>query len=115
MLSTASEDRQRIPTWVRLSIFAVLGCCFAIFAVAAFLYFEQHSMIYHPRPYSRAYAQVMPPKGIELEYTLPIGKQTAFYIPLGNEPPQRVWVAFCGNGSLALDWTGLLTNYPAND
>lgn len=114
MLPIASEDRQRIPTWLRLSIFAVIGICLAILALAAFLYFAQHSMIYHPRPYVGAYTRVLPTNGVELHYTLPFGKQTAFYIPLGNEPPRRVWVAFCGNGSLALDWTGLLPSYPKN-
>jgi hypothetical protein len=30
--------------------------------------------------------------------------------------PARLWVAFCGNGSLALDWTTILAGYPnAND
>ena len=103
-----------MPTWLRLSIFAVLGCCLAVLGVAVFLYFEQHSMIYHPRPYIGAYTRVLPANGVELNYTLPFGKQTAFYIPLGSEPPKRVWIAFCGNGSLALDWTGLLTSYPKN-
>src|SRR5207253_2170065 len=26
--------------------------------------------------------------------------------------PSRLWVAFCGNGSLALDWTTILAGYP---
>lgn len=71
-------------------------------------------MIYHPRPYVGAYNRALPANGVELSYTLPFGKQTAFYIPLGADRPKRVWVAFCGNGSLALDWTGLLTSYPKN-
>ena len=45
---------------------------------------------------------------------LPFGKQTAFYIPPPYDSLKRVWVAFCGNGSLALDWTGLLPGYPPN-
>jgi uncharacterized protein len=108
------QDRERMALWLRLPIFAVVGCCLAVLAVAAFIHFQQHSLIYHPRPYGRAYAHVLPPNGVEIDYMLPFGKQTAFYIPPPNDSPKRVWVAFCGNGSLALDWTGLLPGYPAN-
>jgi uncharacterized protein len=97
-----------------LPIFAVVGCCLVVLAVAVFIRFQQHSLIYHPRPYGPAYARVLPPNGVAIEYTLPFGKQTAFYISPPNESPKRVWVAFCGNGSLALDWTGLLPGYPPN-
>ena len=74
----------------------------------------QHPLIYHPRSYGPTYAHALPPDGVELEYTLPFGKQTAFYIPGPSEPPKRVWVAFCGNGSLALEWTRLLNGHPQN-
>jgi pimeloyl-ACP methyl ester carboxylesterase len=97
-----------------LPIFAVVGCCLIVLAVAAFIHFQQHSLIYHPRPYGPAYAHVLPPNGVEIEYMLPFGKQTAFFIPPPNDSPKRIWVAFCGNGSLALDWTGLLPGYPPN-
>ena len=100
--------------WLRLPIFAFVGCCLAVLAVAAFIHFQQHSLIYHPRPYGRAYEHVLLPSGVEIEYMLPFGKQTAFYIPPSNDSPKRVWIAFCGNGSLALDWTGLLPGYPPN-
>lgn len=114
VLDTASQDRQRIPLWLQLPIFAVIGCCLVILAAIVFIHLQQHSLIYHPRPYGRMYAHVLPPNGVEIEYTLPFGTQTAFYISPLNEPPKRVWVAFCGNGSLALDWTGLLPGYPPN-
>jgi pimeloyl-ACP methyl ester carboxylesterase len=85
-----------------------------ILAAIVFIHFQQHSLIYHPRPYSHIYAHVLPPNGVEIEYALPFGKQTAFYISPPNGPLKRVWVAFCGNGSLALYWTGLLPGYPPN-
>src|SRR5437879_13899823 len=71
-------------------------------------------MVYHPRPYGAGYAQALPTNGEEIFYTLPFGKQTAFYIPARNmgRLPNRLWVAFCGNGSLALDWTTILAGYP---
>ena len=114
MLNTTSPDRQRIPLWLQLPIFALVGCCLVVLAVAIFIHFQQHSLIYHPHPYGRIYEHVLPPNGVEIQYTLPFGKQTAFYIPPPNDPAKRVWVAFCGNGSLALDWTGLVHGYPPN-
>jgi pimeloyl-ACP methyl ester carboxylesterase len=114
VLDPTSPDRQRIPLWLQLPIFAVVGCCLVVLAVVALIHFQQHSLIYHPRPYGPIYAHVLPSNGVEIEYTLPFGKQVAFYISQPNEPPKRVWVAFCGNGSLALDWTGLLPGYPPN-
>ena len=92
------QDRERIPFWLRLPIFAVVGCCLAVLAVAAFIHFQQHSLIYHPRPYGPAYAHVLPSNGVEIQYILPFGKQTAFYIAPSGQPLKRVWVAFCGNG-----------------
>jgi len=50
----------------------------------ALIYFKQHSMVYHPRPYGAGYAQALPTNGEEIFYTLPFGKQTAFY----NSGPQ---------------------------
>ena len=71
-------------------------------------------MIYHPRPYDASYARSLPANGVEISYTLPFGKQTAFYIPGRDKIPKRLWVAFCGNGSLTLDWTTILAGYPDN-
>lgn len=86
----------------------------ALLGLVAFIYFRQHSMIYHPRPYDENYMGTFPPAGLELEYNLPEGKQMGYYVP-GQDPiPQRLWLAFCGNGSLALDWMSLLRDYPRN-
>jgi hypothetical protein len=82
--------------------------------LVALIYFKQHSMIYHPRPYDASYAQALPANGQEISYTLPFGQQLAFYVPARNNGrlPRRLWIAFCGNGSLALDWTTILAGYP---
>jgi alpha-beta hydrolase superfamily lysophospholipase len=106
--------RERLSLWLRLPIYFVLSCCLVFVAIAAVLRFAQHSFIYHPRPYGTVYTKVLPKNGLELEYALPFGKQTAFFIPPPNESPKRIWIAFCGNGSLALDWTGLIHDYPPN-
>ena len=78
------------------------------------IFWWQHSLIYLPRPYDESYAHALPSNGSAIEYRLPAGGQTAYYIP-GSEPvPKRLWLAFCGNGSLALDWTTMLRKYPQN-
>jgi pimeloyl-ACP methyl ester carboxylesterase len=88
--------------------------CLAFLAGVAVLYFRQHSMLYHPRPYDASYARAMPPDGVELNFNTIAGKQVAFYLPRGggSHLPKRIWVAFCGNGSLALDWTWLIAQDP---
>jgi pimeloyl-ACP methyl ester carboxylesterase len=85
-----------------------------ILSLVSLIHFRQHSMIYHPRPYDATYVHALPSNGVEINYSLPVGKQTAYYIP-GREPvPKRLWIAFCGNGSLALDWMTILRGYPDN-
>lgn len=71
-------------------------------------------MVYHPRPYDESYAYSLPGDGVEINYTLSGVKYTAHYLPGGKPLPKRVWLAFCGNGSLALDWTSILRDYPWN-
>lgn len=96
-----------------LGVVAVLAA--VLLGVVAFLYLGQHSMIYHPRPYTPGYyARALPPDGVAIDYSLPFGKQRAYYIPGHDSIPKRLWVAFCGNGSLALDWTTILQGYPKN-
>ncbi len=67
-------------------------------------------MLYHPRPYDASYATALPSDGTEINFTAVSGKQVAFYLPCGQDRqlPKRIWIAFCGNGSLALDWVQLL-------
>ena len=78
------------------------------------MYFKQHSLVYHPRPYDESYAYAFPASGVEINYTVATAKYVAFYVPGTNPMPKRLWVAFCGNGSLALDWTSILKQYPRN-
>jgi pimeloyl-ACP methyl ester carboxylesterase len=98
----------------RLVVRGLVALFLSFFLFIALIYFKQHSIIYHPRPYGAGYAQALPANGEEISYTLPFGKQTAFYIPARDNTrlPSRLWVAFCGNGSLALDWTTNLAGYP---
>ena len=96
---------------------ALISVCVLFLAAVAFLYFRQHSMLYHPRPYDARYAQALPDDGVELNFTTAAGNQLAFYFPrdAGARLPDHIWVAFCGNGSLALDWTWLIAQDPDPD
>jgi len=113
--SEASQSaKSSLWLWLRVSA-VVLGMgALALIAIAAWFFFAQHSMIYHPRPYTAAYAKVLPTNGLEIEYSLPFGKQTAFYVGTRHDAVKRVWIAFCGNGSLALDWVWVFQGYPSN-
>ena len=73
------------------------------------LNFLAHRAIYHPHPYASNYRQLLSAGVIELPFQTRAGRQTAFYIPSrkGSALPDRIWIAFCGNGSLALDWLPL--------
>ena len=81
-----------------------IGFFLAVLAVPLFLFFRQHAMIYHPRPYDSRYGVKLPANGVEINYTVSAGKCSAFYIPSREVLPKRLWIAFCGNGSLALDF-----------
>lgn len=102
-----SSNRRRALSWARRFLLALVV---AVMAVMGLVYFSQHSMLYHPRPYDARYANFLPADGVELQFNILAGKQVAFYLPRGSgqQLPERIWVAFCGNGSLALDWTGLI-------
>ncbi|MBA2269033.1 MAG: alpha/beta hydrolase [Chthoniobacterales bacterium] len=97
-------------SWVKLLLVLVA----LLLIPAALLFFRQHSMIYYPRAYAATYQRMLPPGTQELEYNTPAGKQVAFYLPArsGAAMPARVWVAFSGNASVALDWLDVVARNP---
>jgi pimeloyl-ACP methyl ester carboxylesterase len=102
----------RNPGWSRKMIRFAAGV-FVLFLIAmSILYFRQHSMVYHPRPYDNSYVYALPANGVEINYTVANAKYVAFYVPGIHSTPKLLWIAFCGNGSLALDWTTALRQYP---
>ena len=68
------------------------------------LYLIQDKLIYHPRPYPAA--MVIPAEIEALPYATAQGQQLAFY--RGPAAPERMWVVFGGNASLALEWYHLI-------
>jgi len=93
---------------------ATVGFFVILIVTLAILYFRQHSLVYHPRPYDESYAYALPADGQEINYTVGAAKCCAYFVPGAKLLPKRIWLAFCGNGSLALDWTGILRDYPWN-
>ena len=92
---------------------SLLGLVAAILiGVPCFLFFTQHSLIYHPRSYFSREVE-----GIPLTYSTSEGHQTAYYIPpldKSSSLPERIWVMFPGNASVAMDWIQFVKRYPAH-
>lgn len=74
----------------------------------------QQKMIYHPRSYGSAYSVLARPPIQELGYRTAEGAQVSFYLPpkSGTPIPERLWILFGGNGSLALFWDDFLERHP---
>src|SRR6266446_2659414 len=102
-------------SWPRRIIRFVAGLFVVLLIALSILYFRQHSLVYHPRPYDESYVYALPANGLEINYTVVTAKYVAYYIPGIHPTPKRLWIAFCGNGSLALDWTTILREYWAHD
>jgi uncharacterized protein len=98
----------------RKIIRSIAGFLLILLVTLSFLYFRQHSLVYHPRPYDDSYAYALPADGEEINYLAGTAKYSAYFLPGAKPLPRRLWLAFCGNGSLALDWTNILRDYPWN-
>src|SRR5213082_34692 len=107
---SSTLNRGFIQLWPRRVIRTLLGVGLLLLAALSILYFRQHSMVYHPRPYDESYAYAFPANGVEINYTVATAKYCAYYIPATAPFPKRLWIAFSGNGSLALDWTQFFAN-----
>lgn len=81
-----------------LSLLRILG------VLAIVLLICQRWMIYHPRGYDEA--TVKHCRALPLPYTTSQGRQVAWVTSLGQGLPDRVWLVFCGNGTVALDYDG---------
>src|SRR5437870_4649446 len=101
-------------SWPRRIIRFVAGLFVVLLITLSILYFRQHSLVYHPHPYDESYVYALPANGLEINYTVATAKYVAYYVPGIHPTPKRLWIAFCGNGSLALDWTTILAGYPRN-
>lgn len=92
---------------------AVLGC-----SVLGFIGLHnglEYALLYHPHPYRANYHGLLAQGVVELPFRTNAGRQTAFYFRPGAGAglPDRIWIVFCGNGSLALDWLSVVTKEKA--
>lgn len=89
---------------MKLFLLVVLGL---LLLVAAVIYFGQGSLIYYPRRYSEVSPAL---KKVESVHYLSGGAKQWAYLFGWEEgkPPSRVWWVFSGNGSVALDWVGIV-------
>ena len=60
----------RNPLFARKIIRAFLSVCLLLLAALSILYFRQHAMVYHPRPYDESYAYALPADGVQINYTV---------------------------------------------
>ncbi len=72
--------------------------------LALLLLLFQTRLIYHPRGYDAAFLQGV--KAEPLSFTTSLGRQVAWLTPKPLAAPERVWLVFCGNGTVALDFEG---------
>ncbi len=79
--------------------------------VVLLLLLFQHRLIYHPRAYTGA-EERLKSQVVTLPFTTAQGMGDAFYLGPRTLPLRKVWVLFPGNGSLALDWMGILKTPP---
>jgi pimeloyl-ACP methyl ester carboxylesterase len=81
-------------------------------AVVLLIYIFQSSLIYHPRRYSPVELSFA---AEEIAYRTGEGKQVAFYVAPRDSTtglPDRLWMLFGGNATLALDWGDFVSRHP---
>lgn len=88
---------------------AAVLCC-GVLGLIGLLNGLEYALLYHPHPYRANYQSLLAEGAVELPFETNAGKQTAFYFRpgAGEGLPDRIWIVFCGNGSLALDWVPIV-------
>ena len=94
--------------WAGRLLWTVAVLLASALALIMILSLLERVLVYHPHPYRANYRQLLKTGVAELRFETRAGQQTAFCVPpQSSDVPERLWVAFCGNGSLALDWLPL--------
>lgn len=110
-LASARPSRWRVR-----ALWFLLGLISLTCISCAVLYWVQDSIIYHPMHYDEAvYRKVQTGFSKEIVYHTAQGRQVALYVApkaASQTLPERIWIIFGGNMSLALNWQGLLSRVP---
>jgi pimeloyl-ACP methyl ester carboxylesterase len=92
-----------------------------ILGVVLLLLLFQEKLIYFPSQYGESYEPLMSGGMREIVFETGQGTQHAYYcLPVAadsdpaeaGEMPEDLWIAFCGNGSLAMHWVDFVRAYP---
>jgi pimeloyl-ACP methyl ester carboxylesterase len=88
-----------------MKVLILVAILLALLLFAA-IYFGQDRLIYFPRHYTSTTPGLDRVEAVS--YETAGRKHRAFLLNHANSPPERIWWFFCGNGSVALDWIGLV-------
>lgn len=112
MHAPSDSERRRFRRIARgLSLFAAVCLLAGIVSLVGC----QRRFIYMCMPYSANVMSTLPPRTIGIEYHADGRKCEAFYVKptkSPDTPPDRLWVMFGGNGSLALWWVNYINDAP---
>lgn len=111
ILKRNSKARRITLKMIRIIIFSFIGFNLLYTAI---IFFYQRRMIYYPKKYPKNYNILLPKKALTLQFMTNDGAQTCFYLPPDNnpdKPPDKLWVLFNGNASLALDWLDYFSDF----
>lgn len=92
----------------------------AVAGLLIWLYFRQDDMVFRKPRYRDTYKALLLPSTVPLDFRISCGQQKAWYVPPRSAQedtivPQRLWVMFGGNGSVALGWKKVVEFSPDAD
>jgi len=88
--------------------------CLVIFIALYFvmLFLGQDKIIYYPQRYGERERSIGSTYYTLIEYQTSQGSHVAYYHDPGQGIPERIWVMFHGNASVALHWTEFVSDFP---
>jgi len=91
----------------------LLLCLIIFFALyLVMLLLGQDKIIYHPQRYGERELSLSSTYYTLIEYQTSQGSHVAYYHDPGQGLPERIWVMFHGNASVALHWTEFVSDFP---
>src|SRR5207245_11391061 len=98
-------------SWPRRIIRFVAGLFVVLLITLSILYFRQHSLVYHPRPYDESYVYALPANGLEINYNVATAKYVEYYVPGIHQTTKQLCISFCGHGYLSIVWCNCVMIY----
>lgn len=85
-----------------------------VIVLVALLFFFQHRLIYFPRRYGERLTHAFERGVQEIRCATSAGDQVSYYFTSTRDTdtaPEKIWVLFGGNASLALNWLDVFSHY----